>query len=415
MVASEPGQSRARAPFTAGDSLDPAEFAQVRRTSSLDHCKWDPQVGDQATLAPYPIFIGEAAWTEVADSALALASEALAAERELLQRTELHRPLGLPGSLRRAFSRATESAESPSFARTMRFDFHFTRDGWRVSEVNSDVPGGFAEAEGFAGLMARYFPNSRVAGRPASLWADRVAATLASEGTVALLSAPGYMEDAQVVAYLASLLRARGFSTRLIGPAELGWASGRAFLSHSNTPLAAIVRFYQLEWLSRLALESGWQYFLFGGVTPVGNAGRAALTESKRFPLIWPYLRAKLTNFSRLMPEAREPREAALSEPDSWVLKAGYSNCGDSVVAREWVSRSRWRSVWAGALLNPRAWVAQRRFDVLPIDTPAGPLTHCLGVYVIDGQVAGAYLRLSKKGFVDSTAVDAALLVVRDP
>jgi glutathionylspermidine synthase len=415
MVASELGQSQTRTPFTAGNSLEPAEFAHVRRTCVIEHCKWDPQVGDQATLAPFPIFISEADWREVADSALALASEMLAAERELLQRTDLHRLLGLPGPLRRAFSRATEIPETASFARTMRFDFHFTRDGWLVSEVNSDVPGGFAEAEGFAALMARYFPESQVAGRPASLWADRVAATLASESTVALLSAPGYMEDAQVVAYLASLLRGRGFSTRLIGPAELRWASGRAFLAESSTPLGAIVRFYQLEWLSRLPVESGWQYFLFGGVTPVSNAGRAGLTESKRFPLIWPDLRTQLPNCARLMPEAREPRDAALSEADGWVLKASYSNCGDSVVAREWVSRSHWRGVWAGALLNPKAWVAQRRFEVLPIDTPAGRLTHCLGVYVIDGQVAGAYLRLSKKGFVDSTAVDAALLIMRDP
>jgi hypothetical protein len=147
-----------------------------------------PPGGRSSNARALPVFISEADWTEVADSALALALETLAAERELLQRTDLHRLLGLPGTLCRAFARATEIPETASFARTMRFDFHFTRDGWRVSEVNSDVPGGFSEAEGFAGLMARYFLDARVAGRPASLWADRVAATLASDGTVALLS-----------------------------------------------------------------------------------------------------------------------------------------------------------------------------------------------------------------------------------
>jgi hypothetical protein len=107
MVLSELRQSRARTPFKAGNSLDPTEFAQVRRTCLIEHCKWDPQVGGQATLAPFPVFISEADWTEVADSALALALETLAAERELLQRTDLHRLLGLPGTLCRAFARAT--------------------------------------------------------------------------------------------------------------------------------------------------------------------------------------------------------------------------------------------------------------------------------------------------------------------
>ena len=43
----------------------------------------------------------------------------------------------------------------------MRFDFHFTRDGWRISEVNSDVPGGLNESSGFERLMANTLRSVR--------------------------------------------------------------------------------------------------------------------------------------------------------------------------------------------------------------------------------------------------------------
>src|SRR5947207_3391973 len=36
------------------------------------------------------------------------------------------------------------------------FDFHYTTQGWRISEANSDVPGGFSEASYFTGMMAEH-------------------------------------------------------------------------------------------------------------------------------------------------------------------------------------------------------------------------------------------------------------------
>jgi len=39
----------------------------------------------------------------------------------------------------------------------MRFDFHWTTEGFRISEVNADVPGGFSESSAFPALMAPSF------------------------------------------------------------------------------------------------------------------------------------------------------------------------------------------------------------------------------------------------------------------
>ena len=60
---------------------------------------------------------------------------------------------------------------------------------------------------------------------------------------------------------------------------------------------------------------------------------------------------------------------------------------------------------------RPQDWVAQRRFQAVPMPTDDGPLYPCIGVYTVDGQVAGAYGRLATKPVVDATALDTAVLL----
>ena len=74
----------------SGRAVDPAPFAAIVRTMALEHHKWD------------------------------------------------HRELGLHAELARLF--ASPLPPSPAAARIMRFDFHPTTDGWRVSEVNGPEP-----------------------------------------------------------------------------------------------------------------------------------------------------------------------------------------------------------------------------------------------------------------------------------
>jgi hypothetical protein len=66
---------------------------------------------------------------------------------------------------------------------------------------------------------------------------------------VALLSAPFYVEDQQVVSHLAAHLRARGLVARLVAPHQLRWAEGRASVETARyrEPVDAIVRFYRLS------------------------------------------------------------------------------------------------------------------------------------------------------------------------
>jgi hypothetical protein len=112
-----------------------------------------------------------------------------------------------------------------------------------------------------------------------------------------------------------------------------------------------------------------------------------------------------------VLPETRDPRDAPLVLGDVWLLKAAYSNEGDSVTMRSATSASRFHLRSLAARLAPAAWVAQRRFTVVPLDSPIGPLHTCVGVHTIDGAAAGAYARVTRRPFIDFAASDAALLI----
>lgn len=387
-------------PCGALKSLDAACFESIRRQMLLSHCKWDPQVGDSSTLSPFALAISQSTWQQLANWAEALTAEATAAEAELLERHELHPTLGLPRSIRKLLRRATRV--TPGIARVMRFDFHPTTEGWRISEANSDVPGGFTESSSFTQLMAEHYPQASSAGNPIGRWADTMEAGVGTRARIGLLVAPGYMEDQQVVQYLAQALRQRGMHTEICGP------------HRGLSRFDAIVRFYQGEWLGRLPKRLGWHQLFLNGDVPACNPGRALLIESKRFPLVWDALRTRLPAWRKLLPETRDPREVNWASDSSWLLKAAFCNNGDEVAIRGSLPAALWRKAARSARWNPSGWVAQRRFEPMAIETPMGRMQPCLGVYTIDGKAAGIYGRMTAGAVIDYTAIDVAVLVEQD-
>src|SRR5262249_15567269 len=106
-------------------------WSEIRRRALLDGCKWDPQVGDIDTLAPFPLVLNARVWNQLADYAEQLTAEAISAENEISSQPDLIAHLGLPRALRRVL--ADESPLTPAAGRVMRFDFHHTTQGWRIS------------------------------------------------------------------------------------------------------------------------------------------------------------------------------------------------------------------------------------------------------------------------------------------
>ena len=406
-------------PFTFGRRLTESEFLEVQSRLALDCFKWDIQIGDTTTLFRQPLLIRPAIWQQLAKRAEELAAELMAAEREIVTRPELYSKLGLSPNLHPILWEASRNGEAATDIRALRFDFHYTTCGWRISEVNSDVPGGYTEASRFTQLVSRFTPHTRPCGDPARMWTDAIMRHVGAQGRVALLSAPGFLEDQQITAFLAAELQARGAETFLAhGPSQLYWRAGKAHAVHKSglIPLYAIVRFYQAEWLLKLPNATGWKQLLVSGKTLVTNPGYSLLTESKRFPLVWDYLETKMTCWRSLLPESCSPQDKrwqSISDK-SWVLKEAFSNTGDSIHMCEAVSAPLWNAHKHAALKHPERWVVQRKFDVAPVWSEFGSVYPCIGVFTINGEAAGAYTRVGLKPVIDYKAMDVALLITEE-
>jgi hypothetical protein len=213
----------------------------------------------------------------------------------------------------------------------MRFDFHPTASGWRVSEVNSDVPGGWSEGTSLPLLYQHFYSDLHRPESPLSAWGKAIQ-PLAGDGHVALLCAPGYLEDEQVVRTFMRELQSRRTRCIIIRtPASFQWNPRHGCTAReSGVRISAVIRFYQAEWLCALPERTGWKQLLRSTEIPFINPTISALSESKRFALTFKQARVCPT-WKALVPECRDPRDVDPSDWDRWVLKACYSNTGDKV------------------------------------------------------------------------------------
>jgi glutathionylspermidine synthase len=403
--------ARVTSPWLPVEPLADDAFRRMRRRAIFDCCKWDPQVGDYSVIARHPLVVTRAAWDDVSRLARALANETLDAEAELVRRPDLHRALGLPRATRAALARAA-SAPSPGVARLIRFDFHFTAEGWRISEANADVPGGLNEASGFATLVGPHYPWAAPVGDPATMYVSRLLEAAGPGSTAALVHATAYSDDEQMMAYVGQRLEQAGMRAHLCSPSHLRWRGGRAHLDAAwwRGPLDLVVRFFPADWLGGLPRDCGADHLFGHGVTPLSNPATAILVQSKRFPLIWDELETPLPTWRALLPNTRHPGKASWRGSSDWILKPVLGRVGEGVGAAGLVDAAEWRKISRGATWWPRSWVAQRRFETLPVELAGRVVYPCLGVYTVDRDVAGAYGRLGATPLIDSHAQDAAVL-----
>ena len=401
----------ALAPLGVTSRFTPEASAELRRRAVFECGKWDPQFEDECVLADFALTLDPLTWRELAALAERLARETLAAERELLARPELFARLGLPRAIRRCLGECGVDG-APGAARVMRFDFHWTRAGWRISEVNSDVPGGFIEASGISRLAAE-LTGLKLCGDPTEALADAALRAAGAGGRVGLVHATAYTDDRQVMMHLARALEARGLAAGLLDPTQVRWRGGRASAETSwfSGPVELLLRFFPAEWLPNVRAVGDWRSFFVRSVTPISNPGAAILVQSKRFPLVWDELAADLSTWRELLPETRSPRDADWRGDEGWILKPALGRVGEDVGLRGVVPQKQWEAIARSARWWPGDWVAQRRFEAVALEHEGAALHPCLGVYVIDGRAAGIYGRVARKALIDSRARDVAVLL----
>lgn len=380
----------------------------------FDCCKWDIQSEDHSVVADYPLLLEKDEWDSIARLAEKLAQEVSAAEQELLCRPDLHARLGLPDSIRKTLKKCSSEWIPSGAARVMRFDFHLTPEGWRISEVNADVPGGFIEASGLMELMASHYSSYSIPPNPASAYIEAIASATGEASAIGLVHATAHYDDRQVMEYLARGLQRRGMRAVVAGPAHLKWESGfaRIMSSFGSVKPGLLVRFFPAEWLPNLRPRSAWGAWFCGGKTLMSNPGSAILIQSKRFPLTWKDLKTPLPTWQTLLPETRCPAEVTI-DSDDWVLKPVFGRVGEDIAISGVTEQRAYKAIIKDAKRHPANWAAQRRFATVPIETHEGMRYGCLGLFTLDGHTIGAYGRIAAKPLIDHDAQDIAVLVSR--
>jgi glutathionylspermidine synthase len=402
-----------RMPWSAGRPLAPKEWDAVRMQVIFDCCKWDIQSEDQSVLADFPLFIEEDEWRTLAKLAEKLTGEVLDAEQELILRADLHPRLGLPDTIRKVLRRCSPESFPKGSARVMRFDFHFAPEGWRISEVNADVPGGFIEASGFTELMAPYYPSFSAPPNPAIAYAEKIGRAAGENRLIGFVHATAHSDDRQVMQYLAQEIQRRGMRAAVLSPGHLVWESNLAKIKSlfaTGTP-GLLIRFFPAEWLPNLRPDSLWKPWFCGGRTPMSNPGSAILIQSKRFPLVWDELATSMSTWRSLMPETRCPSELSAASQTEWVFKPVFGRVGEDVAIAGITEERAYREIVKDVRRHPINWAAERRFEAVAVQTESGPRYACLGIFTLDGHAVGAYGRIAKKPLIDQNAQDIAVLI----
>ncbi|MBL0871079.1 MAG: glutathionylspermidine synthase family protein [Phycisphaerales bacterium] len=414
------------------------------RSKAIFHAgKVDPQMFDGPALAPFAMVLSRASFTELFGLAERAWQELIGVESAVIAcGAAAFRRLTVPRQLRRQLRVRPTGSKT---IRVARFDFHPTASGWRVSEINADVPGGYIEAGPITRLAREVMCLERVCDLPMDPLqelASAVEGALACRvdrgereaagggGRVALLHATAYTDDWSVMRAVQRALAERGIESVLASPAHLGVDDLRAVgrrVTVRGVEVSAVLRFFPAEWLCQLPGKIPWREVYQIDDLIVGNPLEAIVLQSKRLPLLIEEMKSqhrrggppvKTAVWDALLPRTRaigsQRWKVSLIPDEGWALKPVWGRVGEGIVIQGVTKPRELRAAVRSARLFPSSWLLQERFESRAVQTPVGPRHVCLGVYVINGKAAGIYARASEKPLIDARAQDVPTLIERD-
>ncbi len=376
--------------------------------------KWDPQVEDHNTVAQSALLLERKLADQLGQWAEQLAAETVAMENALIHYPKLIKELGFPRKMYREFSRLKEYCPQ-NHVRLMRFDFHPTSEGWAISEVNSDVPGGLAEASVLPEIAMPYFPGYEPGPNVAQHLFHSFRHRLGEKACIAFVHATSYADDRQVMEFLGDYFAEGGMEVLMTAPDHLRWKEKQAIsiLEGHEEATTGIIRFFPLEWLGDLPRKSGWQGY-YDTITPSCNPAAAILTQSKRLPLVWDQLGVDNSTWKALLPETKAPTRQIEQSPD-WIYKPAFGRVGEGISIQEAISPKELQKIQKSVRAHPRHWVVQKRFESQPLKSLDHQESHlCLGVFTVDGRCAGFYARISPHPRIDAKARDIPVLISKE-
>lgn len=393
--------------------IEPDAVAALLRELAFGYYKWDVTVGGETRVLPFSLVLSAEEHSVLVSATERFARALRRAEARAQRDRALLDALGVPARVLPLVER--DAARGPSFGRG---DFFLTPEGrWQVSEFNEDVPGGFNESVGVPSLLDESTAGGRFVG-------DLRGALVAAWDRchrVGFVHASCFSEDLQHCAVYAKWLREAGHETVLASPDTVRWRWRRP--EASGMPVDGLFRFYPGEWMVQIRDLRAWGRAVER--TPVMNPFRALATQSKAAFAHWDELvgaaepdepgEPGALELRTFLPhtEAFEPARAEQYEAErgAWVLKRAFGRMGDAVVLGALETESDWARAVRHAASGAERWVAQRRFDVQPLEVDGDTWYPTVGAYAVNGRFAGYYSRVARRPFITHEAFHVATVV----
>ena len=403
-----------------------SEYDEYRLKLMFDCYKWDPQFLDNNTVAKYALVITEEEHKQLAMLTEALDKETRDAEQFLNNNQNLTFPLKLTKQLLGDIKRMG-NYDPDKHIRLTRYDFHPVLDvegGWAISEVNSDVPGGFAEAslmplaaiesihkaQEKSSIMEKEFYHIVSFG---DVMIERVKKKVKAGGRIMMVHCTCYSDDRQVMQYLGDRLGAEGYEIIYGAVEHVNFKDNKAYsvMDGNEGQLDAVFRFTPLEWFKDIKPKR-WRGY-FDTETVSCNHPISIYAQTKRFPLVWDVLEnhgISMSTWRSLLPETIDVKHVLGRE--NYIYKPAYGRVGDGISIREALDIKEYEKIMKDVVRHSSRYVAQKKFTSIPLKGENGEEYHvCLGSYAIDGRHGGYYARISSTPRIDSNAADIPVLI----
>ena len=388
------------------------KFEDYRLNAIFDCYKWDPQFEDNNTLAKYVLVLTKEEHEEIKRLTELIDKETIEAEEFINNNLNIAKPLALPKKIYNELKKM-KNYDKNKHIRLMRYDFHPTTENkWAVSEVNSDVPGGFAEATLLPKLANSLFNNEYSFISFGDILTSSIEKKVIPNGRIMLVHCTSYSDDRQVMQYLGDKLTTKGFDVIYGAADHLRFKDNIAYsiLDGKEGKVDGIFRFTPLEWLKDIKPKNWGGYF--DTITPSCNHPIAIFAQTKRFPLIWNTLEKNgisLDTWKSLLPETIEVRDSKGKE--GFIFKPACGRVGEKISIKEACDNEEYIDILKDVKKHPKAYLAQKKFISKPLVIDDKEFHVCLGSYTVDGNHAGYYARISKTPRIDSNACDIPVII----
>ena len=395
-------------------SIPESKYDDYRIDAMFDCYKWDPEFVDNNTLAKYVLVLSENEYNELVELTEKLDLETIQAEEFLNKNLKYIKKLCLPKKLIKQINKM-KNYDKNKHIRLMRYDFHPTiNNKWQISEVNSDVPGGFAEASLLPKLAIKTLNKDYYSIDFGNILAKEISKKIKKNGTIMFVHCTCYSDDRQVMQYIGDKMKSLGYNSIYCAADHIEFKDKQAIsiLNNYEGKVDCIFRFTPLEWLKDMNFKT-WEGY-FDTITPSCNHPIAIFAQTKRFPLVWNILEQngiKMTTWKELLPDTKESKYFK----EGYIYKPACGRVGENISIKEACSNEEYLKIIKDVRKHPKNYIVQKKFISKPIKSDDGKEYHvCLGSYTVDGKQAGFYARIRELPRIDSYAADIPVVIERN-